>query len=136
MKIYILDASVVLSFLLDENLSIKKKLLTILKQAETGKLRLISFYLLPLEVGNGLRYSLADKKLAQEALEKFLNLPLDYFVFRPAHYSRILQLAYFSGTSFYDTAYHFLAQLLRGTFLTADAAYFKKARNLGSVKLL
>jgi len=136
MKIYVLDASVVLAFLLEQAPSFEKDFIESLKQAKSGKVELYSSYLLPLEVGNGLRFSLQDQKLADEALEKFLNLPIKFFVFNPAHYLRILQLAYLLGTSFYDTSYHFLATLLKGVFLTCDRGYFQKAKRLGNIKLV
>lgn len=136
MKAYILDASVVLNFLLGQSTSIERKFVAILKQTKNRKVKLFSTYLLPLEVGNGLRYSLSDEKLANEALQKFLDLPIEFFILKPAHYSKILQTAYFLKTSFYDTSYHFLAKLLKGIFFTCDAEYFKKAKSFGNIKLI
>lgn len=136
MKIYVLDASVVLTFLLGKNNSLVKNFTKILKQTKSGQAKLYSSYLLPLEVGNGLRYSLEDEKLAVEVLEKFLKLPIEFFVFSEAHYGKILNLSYQLDTSFYDTSYHLVAKLLKGVFLTADKDYFKKARGLGCLKLL
>lgn len=136
MKTYVLDASVVLTFLLGKTPSVEKNFIKILKQAKSGKVKLHSSYLLLLEVGNGLRYSLSDRVLADEVLQKLLNLPIEFFVFSPAHYSKILQLSYLFETSFYDTSYHFLAKLLRGVFLTCDTQYFKKAKKFGDVELL
>lgn len=135
MKIYVLDASVVLTFLLSKSRLAEKEFIKILKQARVGKAKLYSSYLLPLEVGNGLRYSLSDEVLADEVFQKFLNLPIEFFVFSSPHYSKILQLSYFFQTSFYDTSYHFLAKLLKGDFVTCDVEYFKKAKKLGNIKL-
>lgn len=136
MKIFVLDASVVLTFLLGKNSSIATNFIKILNQAKDGKVKLYSSYLLPLEAGNGLRYSLEDEKLAAEILEKFLKLPIELFVFSEAQYTKILNLSYQFDTSFYDTSYHFLAKLLKGVFLTADKDYFEKAKGFGSIRLL
>jgi len=136
MKGYVLDASVVLTFLLGKDSSFKDNFIKILNQVKKGRLKLYSSYLLPLEVGNGLRYSLEDEKLAAEVLEKFLKLPIEFFVFSQAHYTKILNLSYQFGTSFYDTSYHFLAKLLKSVFLTVDKDYSNKAKELGSLKLL
>ena len=136
MKIYVLDASVVLTFLLEKDSSLEKNFIKFLNQAKSGKVKFFSSYLLPLELGNGLRYSLKNEELAREVLEKFLKLPIEFFVFSEAHYLKILNLSYQFGTSFYDTSYHFLAKLLKGVFLTADKDYFKKARGFGCIKLL
>jgi predicted nucleic acid-binding protein len=135
MKTYVLDASVVLTFLLEKNSLIKKNFIRFLNQAKKGEIKLISSYLLPLEVGNGLRFSLNDEDLGRKVLENFLKLPIEYFVFSEAHYIKILNLSHQLGTSFYDTSYHFLAKLLKGVFLTADKDYFVKARYLGDIKL-
>ena len=83
-----------------QSTAIEKKFVVILKQVKDKKAKLFSSYLLPLEVGNGLRYSLADEKLANEVLEKFLDLPVEFFILKPVHYLEILQMAYFLKTSF------------------------------------
>jgi len=136
MKIYVLDASVIINFLLEKNALLEKKFVKILKQVKSGKTKLYSSYLLSLEVGNGLRYSLKDKTLASEAFQKFLDLPINFFIFTPAHYSKILKLSYLFNTSFYDISYHFLAKLLNGVFLTCDNKYFKKAKSFKNIELL
>ncbi len=133
---YVLDASVVLNFLLGQNAATERNFMTILKEVENKKAKLFSTHLLPLEIGNGLRYSLGDEKLADEVLQKFLDLPIEFFVLKPAHFLKILQMAYFLKASFYDTSYHFLAKLLKGDFVTSDDNYFKKAKKLGNIKLL
>ena len=134
MTTYVLDASVVLNFLLGQSTSIEKKFVAVLKQVKDRKAKLFSSHLLPLEVGNGLRYSLSDEKLANEVLKKFLDLPIEFFPLKSAHFSKILQMAYFLKTSFYDTSYHFLAKLLKGDFITCDTEYFKKAKELGNIE--
>ena len=136
MKGYVFDASVILTFLLGDNSSLKNNFVKILNQVKKGRVKLYSSYLLPLEVGNGLRYSLEDGKLAAEVLEKFLKLPIEFFVFSEAHYSKILNLSYQFGTSFYDTSYHSLAKLLKSVFLTVDKDYYNKAKEFGNIKLL
>jgi len=136
MKKYVLDASVILNFLLGEKVTIGREVAVLLRKAKSKKVKLCSSYLLPLEVGNGLRYSLADGKLADEALEKFLNLPIEFYNFSAIHHARILRLSYESKTSFYDASYHFLAMFLKGTFFTTDAKYFRKTKELGNIKLV
>jgi predicted nucleic acid-binding protein len=41
-----------------------------------------------------------------------------------------------SPVTVYDAAYHALALRVGGTFITADEAYFRRARRLGSIELL
>ena len=136
MKKYILDASVILTFLLGNNQKIEKEFSKILKLTKTGKIKFYSTYLLPLEVGNGLRFSLKDKKLASETLEKFSRLPIQLSFFTNPQLTKILHLSYLFNASFYDTSYHYLAKFLKGIFLTADIEYFKKAKSFGQIELL
>lgn len=136
MKRYILDASVVLNFLLGEDHRLGRKFTKILKETKNKKAKLTSTYLLPLEVGNGLRYLLRNESVANEALQSFLDLPIEFFPLQPTHYLKILGQAYLFKTSFYDTSYHFLAKLLKATFITCDTGYFKKAKRWGDIKLL
>jgi len=136
MKIYVLDASVVLTFLLGKNQSLKNQFTKILKEVKNNKAKFYSSHLLPLEIGNGLRYSLANKVLADDIFQKFSNLPIEYSVFSPPQLAKIIQLSYLFETFVYDTSYHFLAKRLRGVFLTCDAKYFRKAEQLGNIKLL
>lgn len=136
MKSYILDASVILTFLLKSNPSVEKNFTKVLKEVKDKRAKLYSNYLLPLEIGNGLRFTIKDKVSADEAMQKFLDLPIKFFVFSSAHYGKILELSYLFKASFYDASYHFLAKLLKGTFLTCDTKYFKKAKDFGNIKLL
>ena len=136
MKTYVLDASVILTFLLGENQKVGKKFTEILKQSKSGKAKLYSTYLLPMEIGNGLRYSLTDNKLASEIFLKFSRLPIQFSSLTPTQLLKILKLSYLYKTSFYDTSYHFLAKFLKGTFLTTDNEYFKRAKNFGQIELL
>lgn len=136
MKKYILDASVILTFLLGKNQALEKKFIKILKQAKAGRAKLYSTYLLPLEIGNGTRYSLSDKDLASEVFLKFSRLPIELSFFTTPQLLKILRLGYLYNTSFYDSSYHFLAKFLKGVFLTADREYFQKAKKLGQIELL
>ena len=65
MKKYIIDASVILTFLLNENSNVKKEFPQILKQVKNKKTKFYSTSLLPLEIGNGLRFLLKDQDLAK-----------------------------------------------------------------------
>lgn len=136
MKSYIIDASVILTFLMGTNHSLEKKFTKLLKKVKAGKAKLYSSYLLPLEVGNGLRYSLPDEKLANEVFQKFSSLPIQLSFFSSPQLTKILQLSYRLKSSFYDTSYHFLAKVSKGIFLTADSEYFKKAKSFGQIELL
>lgn len=136
MKSYIVDASVILTFLLETNRSLEKNFTKFLKKVKADKAKFHSSYLLPLEVGNGLRYSLLDEKLANEVFQKFSSLPIQLSFFSNPQLTKILQLSYRFKSTFYDTSYHYLAKFLKGIFLTADSEYYKKAKKFGQIELL
>ena len=136
MKNYILDASVILTFLLSKSSPAEKRFIEVLGQVKAGKAKLHSSHLLPLEVGNGLRYALSDKTLADEIFQKFSNLPIELSIFSSPQLTRTLQLSYLFGVSFYDASYHFLAKFLKGVFLTCDVKHFKKAKEFGYIELV
>ncbi len=136
MKKYILDASVILTFLLSEKADTVKKVTGLLRQTKDKKVKLYSSPLLPLEVTNGLRFSLIDEKQAGDILEIFLTLPIELQNLTDGHYLKALPLSYKLGTSVYDTSYHQLALSLGGTFVTADNKYFTKAKHLKAIELV
>lgn len=57
MTTYVLGAFAVLNFLLGQSALAERNFMTILKEGENKKAKLFSTHLLPLEIGNGLRYS-------------------------------------------------------------------------------
>lgn len=136
MKIYVVDASVLLTSLLEESEAVSRKLKEIFREVQAKKAKIYSSNLLPLEMANGLRFAIKDKKPAEEVFGKFSNLPIIFFNLKIEHTNRALELAYSLKTSVYDTSYHLLAKMLRGTFLTCDGEYFEKAKGIKSIELV
>lgn len=136
MKKTVIDASVILCFLLDEKQSLSAQIETLLKKAQKGKIEILSSFLLPLEVGNGLRFSLKDPILSNEVFQRFLSLPIRYINLSKVQLQKALELSYKYSTTFYDCSYHVLAQIQNAQFLTCDNEYFEKAEELGSIELL
>ena len=136
MKFYVLDASAVLTFLSEKNPAVARKFKRVLREAENGKAKLYSTHLLPLEIGNGLRFSFTDEGLTTEIFKNFFELPIELLTFSPPQLQKILDLSYQFKTSYYDTSYHLLAKLIGGIFITCDAKYFRKAKGFGNVELL
>jgi len=136
MKKYILDASVFLKAILNKDEKEYKLIKEIFSEVIKKKAIVYAPNFILLEFANGLRFSLNDESLSILPLEKFSQLPIEFFSFKANHIKEILKLAYRLQTTVYDTAYHFLAKLLDGIFLTADKEYFKKAKSLGDIVLI
>ncbi len=123
---YVLDASVILTFLLGNNPTVNHRFPVLLQKASHNALKLYSTSFLPFEIGNGLRYTLNDPPFAQLIFDRFTQLPITLTT---------LHLCYQLKTSFYDTSYHVLAQTLQATFITCNKKYYQKAKNLKSIRL-
>lgn len=136
MKKYLVDASVVLMAMLDEDKIVVTRFERLLKDAQKKKVEIWSTSQLPVEVANGLRFSTSDISITHKAFERFSALPIQTFTLTHSHLAEILKLSYQLRTTVYDTAYHFVAKLLEATFLTCDQQYYKRAKELGTIILL
>jgi len=135
-KIYIVDASVILTVLLGKGEKVVRRLSTLGGEVKKGKARMIAPMLLAMEVANGLRYNLADEALRDESFERFRDLPINYREISTLEIRQILRQSGSTGTSVYDSCYHFVALSSSGLFLTCDQAYYQKAKGLGSIELI
>ena len=135
MKKYILDASIFLKAILNEDEKEARLVEKVFLEVSKKKAIVYAPTFILLEFTNGLRFSLNDESLVILSLEKFFQLPIELFSFKTIHVKEILKLSFRLQTTVYDTAYHFLAKLLNGIFLTADEEYFKKAKRLGDIVL-
>lgn len=130
---FIIDASVILKFLLREDKEIELVFTSLLRHARQKKCILLSSELLPLEVGNGMRFTVRDETLTTEAMRRFFRLPIGIVRLTGAQIHKAIALSYKYNTTVYDASYHVLALVRRGIFVTADTEYVKKADKLGSI---
>ena len=136
MNTYLLDASVVVRYLLSSSEEVAKRLPLLLRGVKDSKFKLYSSFLLSLEVCNSLRFSLADKQKLETVLSKLFKLPIKYLKLTNAQLAEAASLSYDLGTTVYDTSYHILAKAHNAIFLTCDEDYYKKAKDLGDIELI
>lgn len=136
MKIYVIDASVILRTLSDKGGPADKFFRKLLTHQKKKRVHLYSIPYLLLEIANGLRFTLKESKFAEESLKECINLPIKYFPLTNSHIDKALQLSYQYKTTVYDSLYHVVAAFLDGIFLTCDAEYVSKAKGYGNIKLL
>ena len=136
MNTYILDASVVVRYLLSSSEEVAKRLPLLLRGVKDSKFKLYSSFLLSLEVCNSLRFSLVDKQKLETVLSKLFKLPIKYLKLTNAQLSEAASLSYDLGTTVYDTSYHILAKAHNAIFLTCDEDYYKKAKDLGDIEFI
>ncbi|MEK7577809.1 MAG: type II toxin-antitoxin system VapC family toxin [Patescibacteria group bacterium] len=136
MKTFVVDASVILRFLLKEDTALVDIFSNMLRDAKKRTLILLSTPLLPLEVANGLRFTLKDQKIAEEIGSILLQLPILIVPLSDALIQKALSFSYDCGTTVYDASYHVLSIARNAMYITADKKYFDKAKQLGKIELI
>jgi predicted nucleic acid-binding protein len=87
------------------------------------------------EIGNVL--GLKQPRMATELMSALLAYELDEVPLRTDYALAVLEhMQEVRGVTFYDSAYHVLALRTKGVYLTADAAYVRRAKRKGHVALL
>lgn len=134
-EIIVLDASVILSFLLGESASIVKEVKNIAQKAKSNKTKVYESPLLLLAVGNALKHKLKPEK-AIKTYAHLKKLNIIYQSFTHEDLEEIIKASYQFNTTVYDTSYHYLAKILDGTFITCDRVYFQKSKSWGNIKVV
>ena len=134
MKYYVIDASVVLNMILKDDKHTAPTFKALIADAKKNKIRLFSTAFLGHEVANGLRYSDKKKEEVLEIWEYFIKLPIARIELEKNFLGSVANLSRKLDTTVYDTAYHYLAMVIEGTFLTRDKKYYQKAKELGNIK--
>lgn len=133
---YVVDASVVIKSLLNEDETVKRKFKNLLEEVDNGKAELISSKFLVIEVGNGLRFGVKDSEKCLSVFSDFLKLPIKNKTLSKIQIKQSVKISYELDTKVYDTSYHVLAKAYNAIFLTCDENYYQKAKSLGDIKLL
>ena len=136
MKKYVVDASVVLTGILENQKTVVDEVREYFVQAEGNKLELYSSSFLKMEVCNGLRFNEKDLSKSTKLLSVFFKLPIKFIDFNHALYEESLSTSYKLNATVYDTSYHILAKAHNAVFLTCDEEYYKKAKGLGDIELI
>lgn len=134
MKLAVPDASVLLKWVLPAVENDRSAGLALRDAATAGDIALVVPPLWLYEVGNTL-----SRRFPQHADAMLDALVAFGLVERPAtdvwrHQALLLTKEY--GVTFYDAAYHALALVEGGVFITADRKYAEKTRAAGGVTLL
>lgn len=131
----ILDSNVLLAFLLDEPeqpLAAK-----VFQDRDQQKIELMVPSLWDYEIWNCLsRIDPSLFKAGYGLFLRFTQLPKKVDLNSQLITQAMMISSRISGLAFYDTAYHALAILRNGTFVTLDQKYYKKTKALKHIKLL
>ncbi len=130
------DASVILKWVLEKETEPDHAQARELQEAllaERVQIRLPTLW--RYEVGNVL--GLKQPAMAMELMSALSAYDFDEVPLRTEYALAVLEhMREVKGVTFYDSAYHVLAIRTKGLYLTADAAYLRKAKRKGHVALL
>ena len=135
MKAYVLDASFIVEAFTVKGRA-RSQMRILLQEVAKKEAQLHAPSLLAYEFGN----AMLSGKFSAEELD-MLYVRFDSLQIELATPSSVLlrmasDAAAAQKTALYDMAYHQLALLLAGIFITCDAKYYAKARELGSIELV
>ncbi|MGV8057768.1 MAG: type II toxin-antitoxin system VapC family toxin [Smithellaceae bacterium] len=133
--LYIPDASVILKWVFNTPAEVDgDKALILLHSWVNGKCEIVLPSLWLYEVGNIIGRNIPDK--AAEFMQMLIEYRIEEASVTAALARRTLSIMAACSVTFYDAAYHAVALERKGTLVTADAAYLKKAGKLGNAVLL
>jgi len=131
MKKFVVDASVALKWLINEDYSDRAKLL--LLRFGSGLVELYAPELLKLEVANGLRKYFVKKLISEEQLitlySLFSDIDIEYINHSIDLIMNSIKYAIVNDVTFYDALYIVLAKNMNGLFITADDKLMRKIRD-------
>lgn len=131
----VLDASIILKWFMQENLSDKAKAIrnAHLEGRFTITIPDIAIY----EIGNALRYEPEfSPKEVSRAIAELYELDLDIIAPLPYLAAPTAAIAYQSEITFYDAFYLALAKELNLQFVTADEKLYRKVKDYSHIILL
>lgn len=134
MKVVVPDASVLLKWVIPAAEAGRDSAIDVRDAAISGRIVLIVPPLWLYEVGNTLARRFPEH--AARLLEALVAFGLVEIAPTKAWREQGLALVRDHQVTFYDAAYHALALVERGVFLTADNDYARKAGAAGAVQLL
>lgn len=134
-RIYIIDASVILKWFLEET-DFQEEAFALRDAYHQGKITLEIPQYTMAEIMNTLGRKLShDIALAYFSRLLFLNILENYLSPEIASLA-IMLMKKFPDISFYDAGYHALAFHIGATLITADEKYYKKTHRAGNIMLL
>ena len=134
-NLYITDASVILKWVFNTPKEADSAAaLILLNRWVNGECELVLPSLWLYEVGNIIGRNIPDK--AVEFMKMLIEYRIDEAPVTTFIAQRTLSIMTDCRVTFYDAVYHAIALERKGTLVTADAAYLKKAGKLGNAVLL
>lgn len=128
-KVFVVDASFILSYLLPDERIMNTDL--IFKKFQSGQITFLSTKLLPFEVLNSLKQAVIRKRISNPKATQLMKVFLDYHIFvEGVDFNETFQLALNTDLTVYDASYLYLAKENSLELLTLDDRLKKLTLNL------
>ncbi len=136
MKKYVIDASVVINSLIENNRDVRFSCKKIVDYCKDPKVKVFAPDSLKQEVANVLLMAVKDVDKARTFFDTFLDFKITYIRIDDSLLKKTLEIASAVHDTVYDATYHSLALSRSATFLTCDQKYFERAKGWGGVKVV
>jgi predicted nucleic acid-binding protein len=129
-KQYVIDASFALAYLIPDETSLFVD--NVFDQYKEGQVKLISTFLFPFEVLNGMKAAVIRKRLSPKIASKLVMAFLELKIkIEPVDFYKIYQEAMKRKLTVYDASYFYLSKTLKSPLLTFD----KQLKKLATMRI-
>lgn len=136
MKTLIIDTSVIIKWLNQDNENYTEKTDSILEEVREGKAELLIPELCKYEVGNVLLYGKKQNfQQANLSFKAFYSLPLTFITESEELSKQTYQLAYNYGITYYDAAFMSLAKMYDAILVTDNFKHQGKTKDITVISL-
>lgn len=132
MKDYLLDTSVIMTYMFTSDSQKRSELKKVLKAS--NDLYILDFT--KVELSNALRFSTSSDSESESYYQVFSAMTLSQITIDDALLKNARQLAFAIKQSVYDSLYHVAAIKYDLTFFTCDKKYFNAAQSVGNIELV
>lgn len=136
MKKYVIDASVVINSLIENNRDVRFSCKKIVDYCKDPKVKVFAPDSLKQEVANVLLMAVKDVDKASTFFDTFLDFKITYIRIDDSLLKKALEIASAVHDTVYDATYHAVAIIRGATYLTCDKKYFERAKEWGSIELV
>lgn len=132
-KSLIIDSSIGVKWLNQQDEGYLTQADKILKDAEKGKRYIVMPELAKYEIGNAVLYQSPNSDLVNIALEKFYDLPIEFVPQDLTLATLTMEIAYKLKITYYDASFLALAKKLKAPLVTANP---KHQKNITDIKII
>lgn len=134
-KKIVVDSSVIVKWLNNQDEKFLNQADKILKDCEAGKVILYSPELAKYEVGNAILYKKLDAALAKSSFSTLYSLPITFYPLNEEDALMTTEIAVENKITYYDAVFVNLAEKIGGTLVTDNPKHQKRIKGIKVISL-